>query len=120
MYVKFVFRELSQTSRPCLNRTGLYAESHGIVANVLFLLQLCVLFAYALQNFWDPVSREEFHYNRISSAWNPMWWLGEPVCLILSLTVTLAEAVIDVGNSRKSRGCYGEFNVVCNMEAFHG
>ncbi|KAF9562603.1 Phosphodiest-domain-containing protein [Agrocybe pediades] len=43
--------------------TGLYAESHGIVAN----------------NFWDPASEEEFHYNRISSAWNPTWWLGEPM-----------------------------------------
>ncbi|KAJ7079766.1 alkaline-phosphatase-like protein [Mycena belliarum] len=43
--------------------TGLYAESHGIVGN----------------NFWDPVSQEEFHYNRISSAWNPAWWRGEPM-----------------------------------------
>ncbi|KAF9533064.1 alkaline-phosphatase-like protein [Crepidotus variabilis] len=43
--------------------TGLHAESHGIVAN----------------NFWDPTLKEEFHYNRISSAWNPVWWLGEPM-----------------------------------------
>ncbi|CAA7262984.1 unnamed protein product [Cyclocybe aegerita] len=43
--------------------TGLHAESHGIVAN----------------NFWDPASKEEFHYNRVSSAWNPAWWLGEPM-----------------------------------------
>ncbi|KAJ6530390.1 alkaline-phosphatase-like protein [Mycena vulgaris] len=43
--------------------TGLYAESHGIVGN----------------NFWDPISRSEFHYNRLSSAWNPTWWLGEPM-----------------------------------------
>ncbi|KAJ7771942.1 alkaline-phosphatase-like protein [Mycena maculata] len=43
--------------------TGLYAESHGIVGN----------------NFWDPVSEEEFHYNQIKSAWNPTWWLGEPM-----------------------------------------
>jgi len=43
--------------------TGLYAESHGIVAN----------------NFWDPSSQEEFHYNKISSCWNPAWWLGEPM-----------------------------------------
>ncbi|KDR82590.1 hypothetical protein GALMADRAFT_1347468 [Galerina marginata CBS 339.88] len=43
--------------------TGLYAESHGIVAN----------------NFWDPTVEEEFHYNRISSAWNPAWWFGEPM-----------------------------------------
>jgi predicted AlkP superfamily pyrophosphatase or phosphodiesterase len=23
--------------------------------------------------------QEEFHYNRISSAWNPAWWFGEPM-----------------------------------------
>ncbi|KAI0916843.1 hypothetical protein AcW2_007127 [Taiwanofungus camphoratus] len=43
--------------------TGLYAESHGIVAN----------------NFWDPHTELEFHYNSIESAWNSSWWLGEPV-----------------------------------------
>ncbi|KAF7298845.1 Type I phosphodiesterase nucleotide pyrophosphatase [Mycena indigotica] len=43
--------------------TGLYAESHGIVGN----------------NFWDPISNSEFHYNQISSVWNPTWWLGEPM-----------------------------------------
>ncbi|TFK40742.1 Phosphodiest-domain-containing protein [Crucibulum laeve] len=43
--------------------TGLHAESHGIVAN----------------NFWDPASKEEFHYNQIKSCWNPAWWLGEPM-----------------------------------------
>ncbi|KAF7980584.1 hypothetical protein HWV62_37336, partial [Athelia sp. TMB] len=43
--------------------TGLYAESHGIVGN----------------NFWDPATEKEFHYNRIDSAWNPDWWLGEPM-----------------------------------------
>ncbi|KAJ7643899.1 Phosphodiest-domain-containing protein [Roridomyces roridus] len=43
--------------------TGLYAESHGIVGN----------------NFWDPKTRSEFHYNQIKSAWEPSWWLGEPM-----------------------------------------
>ncbi|KAM6494084.1 Phosphodiest domain containing protein [Amanita muscaria] len=43
--------------------TGLYAESHGIVAN----------------NFWDPTSQTEFHYNRVESCWNASWWYGEPV-----------------------------------------
>ncbi|KAF9262897.1 Phosphodiest-domain-containing protein [Marasmius fiardii PR-910] len=43
--------------------TGLYAESHGIIAN----------------NFWDPVSKSEFHYNQISSAWISEFWLGEPM-----------------------------------------
>ncbi|KAF7314540.1 Type I phosphodiesterase nucleotide pyrophosphatase [Mycena kentingensis (nom. inval.)] len=43
--------------------TGLYAESHGIIAN----------------NFWDPATKEEFHYNREKVAWNPSWWFGEPM-----------------------------------------
>ncbi|KAI1794902.1 Phosphodiest-domain-containing protein [Ganoderma leucocontextum] len=43
--------------------TGLYAESHGIVAN----------------NFWDPATHREFHYNRIESAWVSEWWYGEPM-----------------------------------------
>ncbi|GJE99017.1 phosphodiesterase domain-containing protein [Phanerochaete sordida] len=43
--------------------TGLYAESHGIVAN----------------NFWDPQSHSEFHYNRVESCWNSSWWFGEPM-----------------------------------------
>ncbi|KAH8081992.1 Phosphodiest-domain-containing protein [Cristinia sonorae] len=43
--------------------TGLYAESHGIVAN----------------NFWDPHSGVEFHYNKIESCWNSSWWFGEPM-----------------------------------------
>ncbi|KAF5360944.1 hypothetical protein D9756_004874 [Leucocoprinus leucothites] len=43
--------------------TGLHAESHGIVAN----------------NFWDPVSQMEFHYNRADNVYRPQWWLGEPM-----------------------------------------
>ncbi|KAF9483500.1 Phosphodiest-domain-containing protein [Pholiota conissans] len=43
--------------------TGLYAESHGMVAN----------------NFWDPVAQVEFHYNQVESVWNPSFWLGEPM-----------------------------------------
>ncbi|KAG2095131.1 alkaline-phosphatase-like protein [Suillus discolor] len=43
--------------------TGLYAESHGIIAN----------------NFWDPVFRDTFHFDRVESAQNPSWWLGEPM-----------------------------------------
>ncbi|KAF9644291.1 Phosphodiest-domain-containing protein [Thelephora ganbajun] len=43
--------------------TGLYAESHGIVAN----------------NFWDPVSEQEFHYNTRDGSWDPAWWFGEPM-----------------------------------------
>ncbi|OAX37436.1 Phosphodiest-domain-containing protein [Rhizopogon vinicolor AM-OR11-026] len=43
--------------------TGLWAESHGIVAN----------------DFWDPVFREPFHYYNVTSTKNPRWWLGEPI-----------------------------------------
>lgn len=43
--------------------TGLYAESHGIIAN----------------NFWDPVFQDTFHYARVESAQNSSWWLGEPM-----------------------------------------
>ncbi|KAF8548172.1 Phosphodiest-domain-containing protein [Imleria badia] len=43
--------------------TGLYAESHGIVAN----------------NFWDPVTDTEFWYNRAESMSMADWWLGEPM-----------------------------------------
>ena len=32
-----------------------------------------------LQNFWDPVTNEEFHYNREESTWVSRWWHGEPV-----------------------------------------
>ncbi|KAF9646033.1 Phosphodiest-domain-containing protein [Thelephora ganbajun] len=44
--------------------TGLYAESHGIVAN----------------NFWDPVSEREFNpYNTRAGSLDSFWWLGEPM-----------------------------------------
>jgi len=43
--------------------TGLHAESHGIVAN----------------NFWDPASETEFHYNRAESCYLSHWWFGEPM-----------------------------------------
>ena len=32
-----------------------------------------------VQNFWDPATGEEFHYNREESAWVSRWWHGEPV-----------------------------------------
>ncbi|TFY72599.1 hypothetical protein EVG20_g421 [Dentipellis fragilis] len=43
--------------------TGLYAESHGIVAN----------------NFWDAETDSEFHYNKEAICWEPHWWFGEPM-----------------------------------------
>ncbi|KAJ8593020.1 Phosphodiest-domain-containing protein [Rhizopogon salebrosus TDB-379] len=61
-YVTPVFPTLTFPNHWAL-MTGLYAESHGIVAN----------------NFWDPVVQDEFHYTRVESAQNPSWWLGEPM-----------------------------------------
>lgn len=43
--------------------TGLYAESHGIIAN----------------NFWDPVSKKKFRSADKDAYFSPHWWLGEPV-----------------------------------------
>lgn len=42
--------------------TGLYAESHGIVAN----------------DFWAPDVQDEFSSRR-KSSWDARWWWGEPV-----------------------------------------
>ncbi|KAH7885418.1 Phosphodiest-domain-containing protein [Phlebopus sp. FC_14] len=61
-YMKPIFPTLTFPNHWTL-MTGLYAESHGIVAN----------------NFWDPVSDTEFMYNRVESAWNASWWWGEPM-----------------------------------------
>ncbi|KAF9503081.1 hypothetical protein BS47DRAFT_1310273 [Hydnum rufescens UP504] len=43
--------------------TGLYAESHGIVAN----------------NFYDPVSNSSFHYSDPTIHYNSSWWGGTPI-----------------------------------------
>ncbi|KIJ54235.1 hypothetical protein M422DRAFT_153652 [Sphaerobolus stellatus SS14] len=43
--------------------TGLYAESHGIVAN----------------NFYDPESQNSFYYSDPKKSWNASWWNGEPI-----------------------------------------
>ncbi|KAF8588935.1 Phosphodiest-domain-containing protein [Ramaria rubella] len=43
--------------------TGLYAESHGIVAN----------------NFWDPETDTAFSYSDPKLSWNASWWSGEPI-----------------------------------------
>jgi len=43
--------------------TGLYAESHGIVAN----------------DFYDPVTKKEFVYTKPDHSWSEEWWHGEPV-----------------------------------------
>ncbi|KIJ64399.1 hypothetical protein HYDPIDRAFT_28347 [Hydnomerulius pinastri MD-312] len=61
-YMKPIFPTLTFPNHWAL-MTGLHAESHGIIAN----------------NFWDPASDTEFWYNRIESAWNASWWLGEPM-----------------------------------------
>lgn len=61
-YMKPVFPTLTFPNHWSL-MTGLYAESHGIIAN----------------NFWDPIFRDTFQYTRVESAQNPNWWLGEPM-----------------------------------------
>ncbi|EST05646.1 Type I phosphodiesterase/nucleotide pyrophosphatase/phosphate transferase [Kalmanozyma brasiliensis GHG001] len=43
--------------------TGLYASSHGIVAN----------------DFHDVRSGEQFYYTRPDRSWDGKWWRGEPV-----------------------------------------
>ncbi|KAI6016235.1 nucleotide pyrophosphatase [Pisolithus marmoratus] len=43
--------------------TGLYPESHGIVAN----------------SFWDPASGSMFIYSHPETSLNASWWLGEPM-----------------------------------------
>ncbi|KAG8420662.1 hypothetical protein J3459_010878 [Metarhizium acridum] len=42
--------------------TGLYPESHGIVAN----------------KFWDPDLNAEFHHTDPARSLDPKWWGGEP------------------------------------------
>ncbi|KAG8935051.1 hypothetical protein FRC01_009091 [Tulasnella sp. 417] len=42
--------------------TGLYAESHGLVANT----------------FFDPISEDTFRYTDPTHSWNASWWGGEP------------------------------------------
>lgn len=44
-------------------QTGLFAESHGIMAN----------------QFWDPSDESEFVYTDPDKSWPAKWWLGEPV-----------------------------------------
>ncbi|KAF8476639.1 Phosphodiest-domain-containing protein [Russula ochroleuca] len=61
-FMKPVFPTLTFPNHWAL-MTGLYAESHGIVAN----------------NFWDAETDSEFHYNNITSCWQPHWWRGEPM-----------------------------------------
>lgn len=100
------------------NRTGLYAESHGIIANVRLSVPLLVEPRANLpqQNFWDPAQETEFHYNRIESCWQPQWWYGEPVSVPTPhhsqrfLTVT-----IDVGDCREGGCDHGQPHVVCTL-----
>ena len=42
---------------------------------------LCTLIFFWTQNFWDPATGLEFHYNRADASWNSSWWYGEPVSL---------------------------------------
>ncbi|KAN0087493.1 Alkaline-phosphatase-like, core domain containing protein [Tylopilus felleus] len=61
-YMKPIFPTLTFPNHWAL-MTGLYAESHGLIAN----------------NFWDPVTETEFWYNRYESQSLAQWWLGEPM-----------------------------------------
>ncbi|EJT98619.1 Phosphodiest-domain-containing protein [Dacryopinax primogenitus] len=61
-YMKPVFPTLTFPNHWSL-MTGLYPETHGIIAN----------------DFWDPVSTKEFVYTDPERSWDPYWWSGEPV-----------------------------------------
>lgn len=61
-YMKPVFPTLTFPNHWSL-MTGLYPETHGIIAN----------------DFWDPVSTKEFVYTDPERSWDPYWWHGEPV-----------------------------------------
>lgn len=67
-------------------RTGLYAESHGIVANVSrYLLLNMFISDIPTQNFWDPETNSTFLYSDPQQSWNASWWHGEPVCVYMAL-----------------------------------
>ncbi|KAI6009012.1 alkaline-phosphatase-like protein [Pisolithus microcarpus] len=61
-YMKPVFPTLTFPNHWSL-MTGLYPESHGIVAN----------------SFWDPASNSMFMYNHPEASLNASWWFGEPM-----------------------------------------
>lgn len=58
---------VSTLNRPCvcsdLSRTGLYPESHGIIAN----------------EFIEPETGAHFFYQHPDESWDAAWWGGEPV-----------------------------------------
>ena len=43
--------------------TGLYPESHGIIAN----------------DFWEPTMGKQFQYTKHEKSWDGDWWWGEPM-----------------------------------------
>ncbi|THG95374.1 hypothetical protein EW145_g7971 [Phellinidium pouzarii] len=83
-YMKPIFPTLTFPNHWAL-MTGLYAESHGIVANVRHIFSRCVSFRATdfvytnSKNFWDPNTNTEFHYNKENSTWVSTWWFGEPM-----------------------------------------
>lgn len=54
-------------------------ESLPMCVYLIHDLQTCLNLIHFQKTFWDPHTQQTFHYNRISSAWIPEWWLGEPV-----------------------------------------
>lgn len=80
--------------------TGLYAESHGIVANVSPMqYPLLISSSQTPKNFWDPDSGLEFHYSNPDITWDPAWWYGEPVIPFAFRAMLYTHLVIDVGDS---------------------
>ena len=70
------------------------------------------------QNFWDPTSQSEFHYNRAESCLNASWWHGEPVGKFAFSFGCLLKLLQGMGNSRESWRVDRESYVVCATE-FH-
>jgi hypothetical protein len=64
---------------------------HQNISSRLCLLTYC-------QNFWDPDSGLEFHYNKADITCNPAWWYGEPVTGFVFITILCIDLATDVGD----------------------
>lgn len=85
-YLQSVFPTLTFPNHWAM-QTGLYAESHGIMAN----------------DFWDPFDDTEFLYTDSSKSWQPKWWLGEPVgrSIVEARPALMFALTKDVGDRRQ-------------------
>ena len=68
--------------------TGLYEESHGIVAN----------------RFYDPNLRREFNYHSSNDVGESAWWGGEPIWVTSELQGRKAGVFFWVGSEAKIKG----------------